>query len=150
MRKIIIVGMVIAAAALFSAAAMEKGKCMKEGGMTAGCMKDGKMMHGLCCMPGAEMKVENTKDGVIIKWTAKDAGTIKKLQEAAADMQKCAVKKGSEAAKPGDEIVQCPVMGEKFPKSKAFAVKEYKGKKYYFCCARCTGEFDKNPEKYAK
>jgi YHS domain-containing protein len=140
MRKIMIIVLVLSVAALFSAAAMEKGKCMK----------DGKMMHGLCCMPGTEMKVENTKDGVTIKWTAKDAETIKKLQEAAADMRKCAVKKGNEAAKPGDEIVQCPVIGEKFPKSKAFAVKEYKGKKYYLCCVHCAGEFDKNPEKYAK
>ncbi|HBG26482.1 MAG TPA: YHS domain-containing protein [Phycisphaerales bacterium] len=25
---------------------------------------------------------------------------------------------------------------------------EYQGKKVYFCCEQCKGEFEKNPEKY--
>jgi YHS domain-containing protein len=25
---------------------------------------------------------------------------------------------------------------------------EYKGKKVYFCCPSCKGEFEKDPEKY--
>ncbi len=48
------------------------------------------------------------------------------------------------------DIVECPVMGTKIPVHKAFAQTEYKGKTYYFCCAGCPGEFERNPEKYAK
>ncbi|MBI4992035.1 MAG: YHS domain-containing protein [Candidatus Harrisonbacteria bacterium] len=49
-----------------------------------------------------------------------------------------------------DQII-CPVM--KIPADKEFAekmgwVREYKGKKYYFCCDSCPAEFDKNPNKY--
>jgi YHS domain-containing protein len=39
----------------------------------------------------------------------------------------------------------CPVMGG--PINKDIFV-EYKGKKVYFCCAQCKGEFEKEPEKY--
>ncbi|OGS20541.1 MAG: hypothetical protein A2252_09790 [Elusimicrobia bacterium RIFOXYA2_FULL_39_19] len=44
----------------------------------------------------------------------------------------------------------CPVMNEKFKVSKVTQVADYKGKSYYFCCAMCPGQFEKNPEKYAK
>ena len=153
MRKLMFLAMLVVFASVLPVVAMEKGKCMKADMMKAGCMKDGQMMHGICCMPATEMKVENKKDGVIIKITSKDAETVKKLQEAAAEMQKCASengKKETETANAGDEIVTCPVMGEKMPMSKAFAVKEYKGKKYYMCCAQCSEAFDKDPAKYAK
>jgi Cu+-exporting ATPase len=43
----------------------------------------------------------------------------------------------------------CPVMGNKIPDiTKAAGKSVYKGKTYYFCCAGCKPEFDKNPEKY--
>jgi YHS domain-containing protein len=41
-----------------------------------------------------------------------------------------------------------PVCGMKVKKSKAAAVSEYKGKKYYFCAEACKERFDKEPEKY--
>jgi len=39
----------------------------------------------------------------------------------------------------------CPVMGGLVDKN-VFA--EYRGKKVYFCCPECKGQFEKNPEKY--
>jgi len=40
------------------------------------------------------------------------------------------------------------VCGMKVDKSKAAAVSEYKGKKYYFCAVVCKEKFEKEPEKY--
>ncbi len=48
------------------------------------------------------------------------------------------------------EIVACPVTGEKIDPAKAYAQTVYKGKTYYFCCAGCPEEFQKNPEKYVR
>ncbi|MHB9037384.1 MAG: YHS domain-containing protein [Armatimonadota bacterium] len=43
----------------------------------------------------------------------------------------------------------CPVMSSKISDvTKAAGKSVYKGKTYYFCCAGCKPEFDKNPEKY--
>ncbi len=39
----------------------------------------------------------------------------------------------------------CPVM--EAPIDKNIFV-EYQGKKVYFCCGQCKGEFEKDPEKY--
>ena len=53
------------------------------------------------------------------------------------------------AAKPAPLI--CPVTGEKIASVKdAVGHSTYKGKTYYFCCADCKPQFDKNPAKYAK
>ncbi len=41
-----------------------------------------------------------------------------------------------------------PVCDMKVKKSKAAAVSEYKGKKYYFCAKGCKEKFDEDPEKY--
>lgn len=42
---------------------------------------------------------------------------------------------------------KCPVMGAKIdPK----VYSDYKGKRIYFCCAECKGQFEKDPEKYLK
>ena len=41
-----------------------------------------------------------------------------------------------------------PACGMKVKKSKAAAVSEYQGKKYYFCAVACKEKFDKEPEKY--
>ena len=43
----------------------------------------------------------------------------------------------------------CPVTGDKIPsKEKAAGSSVYGGKTYYFCCAGCKPEFDKDPAKY--
>jgi YHS domain-containing protein len=44
----------------------------------------------------------------------------------------------------------CAVMGDKIGDVKTAAFSVYKGKKYYFCCAGCKPEFEKNPAKYVK
>lgn len=50
--------------------------------------------------------------------------------------------------------LMCPVMKEtpvnKEEAEKAGLVKEYKGKKYYFCCDERLANFDQNPEEYTK
>ena len=43
------------------------------------------------------------------------------------------------------EQTTCPVMAGPIDKS---IFVEYKGKKVYFCCASCKGDFEKDPEKY--
>ena len=51
-----------------------------------------------------------------------------------------------QAAAGETEQTTCPIMdGNKISK-KVFV--EYKGKKVYFCCASCKGDFEKDPEKY--
>ena len=52
-----------------------------------------------------------------------------------------------------DEIGQsafCPVMKTHFEVKSVTEVADYKGKSYYFCCAMCPPEFEKNPQKYAQ
>ncbi|MCP4630425.1 MAG: YHS domain-containing protein [bacterium] len=41
----------------------------------------------------------------------------------------------------------CPVMGGKIDK-KIYA--DHDGKRVYFCCAQCNGEFKKDPAKFVK
>lgn len=48
------------------------------------------------------------------------------------------------------DVVQCPVMGTKFPAAKAYDSTVYKGKTYYFCCAGCPWKFEQNPGEYIK
>ena len=51
-------------------------------------------------------------------------------------------------AKAGQEVVQstCPVMlGNKIDPN---IYTEYRGKKVYFCCAKCKAAFEANPERY--
>jgi YHS domain-containing protein len=50
----------------------------------------------------------------------------------------------AEPAAAGEQTM-CPVMGGPIDK-KIFV--EYMGKKVYFCCEQCKGNFEKNPEKY--
>lgn len=48
-------------------------------------------------------------------------------------------------------VLVCPVTGDKIASIKdAAGHSTYKGKTYYFCCAACKPEFDKNPAKYIK
>ena len=51
---------------------------------------------------------------------------------------------------PAKAEVKCAVMGQKVADVSKATKSEYKGKTYYFCCAGCKPEFDKNPAKYAK
>ena len=41
-----------------------------------------------------------------------------------------------------------PVCKMEVQETKAAAISEYKGKKYYFCAVGCKRAFDKDPEKY--
>ena len=41
----------------------------------------------------------------------------------------------------------CPVMGGKVNKE---IYTDYEGKRVYFCCKGCIGEFRKNPQKYVR
>ncbi|MEW6517656.1 MAG: YHS domain-containing protein [candidate division FCPU426 bacterium] len=127
--------------------AMEKGQGMTHKGHMHG---DEMSMHK--CMGGcpmqikdAEVKVENTSEGAVITVTSKNPETVKAIQEQA---QKCLEWK-KEATQAKDDMVTCPVMGTKLPKSKAVATREYNGKKYYLCCQSCVEAWDKDPAKYA-
>jgi YHS domain-containing protein len=54
---------------------------------------------------------------------------------------------------PPERQATCPVTGDIVDTQDAEDkghIREYKGKKYYFCCATCPQLFDKNPEKYVK
>lgn len=145
MKKILIVLAVLAFAAGFAFAGPECGAHAKAEKKTE--MKCG---MGACCVEGSEVKVENTKEGVTIKITSKDPEAVKQIQKKAERMKNCPMKGAKAESSDGEETAVCPVMGTKVKKSEAYAVKEYKGKKYYLCCAHCVKEFDKNPEKYAK
>jgi YHS domain-containing protein len=52
------------------------------------------------------------------------------------------------AQQPDEEVVTCPVSGEKIKKSEAKGSLEYEGKTYYFCCENCQAAFEKDPERY--
>ena len=52
-----------------------------------------------------------------------------------------------EAAQNGNPQKNCPVMGGPISKD---SFRDYNGKRVYFCCTGCPGEFDKNPERYIK
>ena len=77
-----------------------------------------------CCMEGcmsmmkeAEVKVENTKDGVIITLTSKNAETVKKIQEHAEKMKEgqcCKMNKDGEAGAITKGKEGCP-MGKGCP-----------------------------------
>ena len=47
----------------------------------------------------------------------------------------------------GEEMLICPVSGEVIEEESAF-VHDYKGKEITFCCKKCVGAFEKDPEKY--
>ncbi len=62
-------------------------------------------------------------------------------------------KKTEEGAK-SEEQLTCVVMkGIPVDKEEAIRmgwVREYKGKKYYFCCSSCPDSFDASPEEYTQ
>jgi YHS domain-containing protein len=77
------------------------------GGMMAG----GKMESCPMMLPDVEKKVQNTKDGVIITLSSKNAETVKKIQEHAAKMAEGKMPEG------GQGEVGCP-MGASCPMKK--------------------------------
>jgi len=140
-------------------------------GMKMGCMGMKGMEMGKKCKMGScplmgddrAVVVTDTKDGVQIVITAKDKKNVKELQE---QIRSCvAMREKMKTKEPAvvnkevreskldgnpDDMVQCPVSGEKFMKKKAFKVYEYKGKKYYMCCPMCAAPFTADPEEYIK
>ncbi len=63
----------------------------------------------------------------------------------------CCGNKNPEKKYNTDDQSVCPIMGSPVNKKSAEEkglVREYEGKKYYFCCAGCPEKFDKNPEIY--
>ena len=67
--------------------------------------------------------------------------TADELEEAAEEVKEAAEKLQSSAA----EQTTCPVMGGKINPD---LFVEYEGKKVYFCCAGCSEQFLKDPQKY--
>lgn len=58
---------------------------------------------------------------------------------------------GPQTKKPADTRPVCPVMKHEVKKVTADTARsKHKGKTYYFCCAGCKPEFEKNPAKYVK
>ncbi len=59
---------------------------------------------------------------------------------------------GGQKKKPAKTKIHCPVMKNslvdiaKATKSKMFS--DYKGRRYFFCCAGCPSVFKANPEKF--
>ena len=158
MKKVLglLVGaMLIFAGAGFAGQGMKS--CPKMGGMVMKCQGKCPLM-----VEGASFKVENTKTGVIITVEGKDKTVIKEIQESAAGCAKMCVAKQDVNAKVNPAVVLskaegnlqeqviCPVMGTKFKKKDAYAVYEYKGKKYYLCCRMCVVPFTTTPDKYIK
>ncbi len=79
MKKILALASVLAivlAAGIFANAGMEKGGMMKDG------------MQGGMMWANADVKMENTADGVKIMVTSKDAKEVKEIQEQAKEMEK--------------------------------------------------------------
>jgi YHS domain-containing protein len=61
----------------------------------------------------------------------------------------------AQAPQKAEKSTTCAVMGKDHKIDIADATKkglfaDYKGKRYYFCCAGCPKEFKKDPAKYAK
>jgi len=54
---------------------------------------------------------------------------------------------GPAAAAKEPNQVKCPVLGS--PVNKKIYT-DYQGKRIYFCCPPCIGEFKKNPDKFMK
>ncbi|HOC31912.1 MAG TPA: YHS domain-containing protein [Armatimonadota bacterium] len=63
----------------------------------------------------------------------------------------CAAGSGKEGKTAAKASVVCPVTGQKIASpDKAVAKSTYQGKTYYFCCAGCKTQFDKDPVKFVK
>lgn len=107
--------------------------------------KHKKGCHGSCpvMIPGADVNMKNSDNGVVITVTSANKETVKEIQ-------KQAKKNLEKKTKMDKEMVNCPVMGTKMKRSQVFETAEYKGKTYHFCCAGCKPAFLKNPDKYVE
>ena len=59
---------------------------------------------------------------------------------------------GHHISKNAKHVITCPISGDKVDidkATKAHLFADYKGNRYYFCCADCPPAFKKNPAKYA-
>ncbi len=68
------------------------GGMMADGGMMGGMMADGGMMGGMSCsqmMGGADVTVQNTKDGATIRMRAKSKDQVQRVQHMAQMMKSC-------------------------------------------------------------
>jgi hypothetical protein len=68
------------------------GGMMADGGMMGGMMADGGMMSGMSCsqmMGGADVTVQNTKDGATIRMRAKSKDQVQHVQHMAQMMKGC-------------------------------------------------------------
>jgi YHS domain-containing protein len=63
-----------------------------------------------------------------------------------------AVPVGATVIKPGEakvgDTTTCPVSGETFIVAADSPKAEHDGKTYFFCCADCAGDFQKDPAKF--
>ena len=68
------------------------GGMMADGGMMGGMMADGGMMGGMSCSQmkgGADVSVQNTKDGATIRMRAKSKDQVQHVQHMAQMMKSC-------------------------------------------------------------
>jgi YHS domain-containing protein len=95
------------------------------------------LMIGLIDVSGCKKKEQPT--------TSSQMSAMEGMTKQAATMAEEANKTAATATASMEQTT-CPVMeGNKIDKN---VFVEYKGKKVYFCCEACKGEFEKDPEKY--
>ena len=92
-------------------------------------------------------KKEEPAPAPTLEQVEKQAGEMKEAAEETAEEAKETVEAATKAVEAAAaEQTMCPIMdGNKIDKN---VFVEYQGKKVYFCCLQCKGEFEKNPEKY--
>jgi YHS domain-containing protein len=98
-------------------------------------------LAGLILLPGCAKKSEPVKPTPAEKAAPE---TKEKVAAAQKEAEKTA-QKTKETVATVVEQTTCPVTGQPIDKN---VFVEYKGKKVYFCCADCKGQFEKEPEKY--
>jgi len=62
--------------------------------------------------------------------------------------QATAAPESGSVSAPSRVTIRCPVSGADATDAPEALRTEYKGQTYFFCCAGCKEEFQKNPEKY--
>jgi len=62
--------------------------------------------------------------------------------------QATAAPESGSVSAPGRVTIRCPVSGAEVADAPEALRTEYKGQTYFFCCAGCKAEFEKDPEKY--
>lgn len=62
--------------------------------------------------------------------------------------QEIAAPESGAVSAPSPVTIRCPVSGADATNAPEALRTEHKGQTYFFCCAGCKAEFEKNPEKY--